>query len=85
MEYKVNWTLGYVHKTWDATPTIVIGAHSAQSAVDLIGARGFFKSIDRVQSRECDGMPWIDCVDWTQPSIEARNAGAIVEISPCEQ
>ena len=85
MEYRIYSTFGHSRFQWDAAPIIVIGAKSTQHAVNIVGSRGFFKSITRAQSRQCEGMPFADCPDWTQPSIEARNANAIEGIESCEQ
>lgn len=85
MEYKINYKFGWTHNLFDATPCVIVGATSAQNAVDIIARRAFFKSVDRVQERECIGIDWVDCVDWTQPTIEARGVNAITEILPCEQ
>lgn len=80
MEYKINSKFGWSHGIWDATPIVVIGAKSAQHAVGIVAARGFFKSITTVQSRECLGFPWSDCDNWTQPTPEDISANAIVEV-----
>lgn len=79
MDYLVYYSIGFCYKIFSATPMRINGAKSAQHAINIVGARPFFRRVDRVMVTEHGA--WIQCDNWKQPSMEARTANAIVEVT----